>query len=74
MPPKLLACVRFPHKVVHKICHLRKLNRSREIEYNFLTALTFSMKFGTLVQYAPGLRPRVLAASHSSKDPPSLAY
>ena len=36
VPPKLLACVRFLHKVVHKIGCLRKYNRAREIEFNFL--------------------------------------
>ena len=61
MPPKLLACIRFLYKVVHKIGHLRKFNRSREIEFNFLTAWTISMKFGTLVKHAPGSKnlPRI---------------
>ena len=49
VPPKLLACIGFLYKVVHKIGRLRKFNRSREIEFNFLTAWTISMKFGTLV-------------------------
>ena len=31
-------------------------NRSREIEFNFLTAWTISMKFGTLEQHAPGYK------------------
>ena len=56
MPPKLLACLRFLYKVVHKIGRLRKFNRSREIEFNFLTAWTISMKFGTLVQHALGYK------------------
>ena len=56
VPPKLLACIRFLYKVVHKIGHLRKFNRSREIEFNFLTAWTISMKFDTLVQHAPGYK------------------
>ena len=56
VPPKLLACVRFPYRVVHKIGHLRKFNRSREIEFNFLTAWTISIKFGTLVQHALGYK------------------
>ena len=56
MPPKLLACIGFLYKVVHKIGRLRKFNRSREIEFNFLTAWTISMKFGTLVQHAPGYK------------------
>ena len=43
----------FLYKVVHKISRLRKFNRSREIEINFLTAWT---KFGTLVQHAPGYK------------------
>ena len=34
--PKLLACIRFLYKVVHKIGRLRKFNRAREIEFNFL--------------------------------------
>ena len=53
LPPKLLACIGFLYKVVQKIGLLRKFNRSREIELNFLTAWTVSMKFGTLVQHAP---------------------
>ena len=56
MPPKLLACIGFLYKVVHKIGRLRKFDRSREIEFNFLTAWTISMKFGTLVQHAPGYK------------------
>ena len=52
MPTKLLACMGFLYKVVHKISRLRKFNRSREIKFNFLTAWTISMKFGTLVQHA----------------------
>ena len=44
----------FLYKVVHKIGRLRKFNRSREVEFNFLTAWTISMKFGKLVQHAPG--------------------
>ena len=56
VPPKLLACIGFLYKVVHKIGRLRKFNRSREIEFNFFTAWTLSMKFGTLVQYASGYK------------------
>ena len=56
VPPKVLACIGFLYKVVHKIGRLRKFNRSREIEFNFLTAQTISMKFGTLVQHAPGYK------------------
>ena len=56
MPPKLLVCVRFLYKVVHNIGRLRKFNRARKIEFNFFTAWTISMKFGTLVQHAPGYR------------------
>ena len=56
VPPKLLACIRFLYKVVHKIGRLRKFNRSREIEFNFLTAWTMSMTFGTLVQHASGYK------------------
>ena len=37
VPPKLIACIRFLYKVVHKNGRLRKFNRSREIEFNFLT-------------------------------------
>ena len=33
MPPKLLTCIRFLYKVVHKNGRLRKFNRSREIEF-----------------------------------------
>ena len=56
VPPKLVACIGFLYKVVHKIGRLRKFNRSREIQFNFLTAWTISMKFGTLVQHAPGYK------------------
>ena len=56
MRPKLLACIGFLYKVVHEISCLRKFNRSREIEFNFLTAWTISMKFGPLVQHAPGYK------------------
>ena len=50
VPLKLLACVRFLHKVVHKMCRVRKFNRAREIEFNFFTAWTIFLKLGTLVQ------------------------
>ena len=56
MPPKLLACIGFLFKVVHKIGRLRKFDRSREIEFNFFIAWTISVKFGTLVQHAPGYK------------------
>ena len=56
VPPKLLACIGFLYKVVHKNGRLWKFIRSREIEFNFLTAWTISMKFGTLVQHAPGYK------------------
>ena len=56
VPPKLLACIGFLYEVVHKIGRLRKFNRSREIEFNFLTASTISMKFGTLAQHALGYK------------------
>ena len=56
VPPKLLAYIGFLYKVVHKIGRLRKFNRSREIEFNFLTAWTLSMKFGTLVHYVHGYK------------------
>ena len=51
VPPKWLACIGFLlYKVVHTIGRLRKFNRCREIEFNFLTAWTISIKFGTLVE------------------------
>ena len=56
VPPKLVACVGFLYKVVHKTGRLRKFNRSSEIEFNFITAWTISMKFGTLVQHASGYK------------------
>ena len=56
VPPKLLACIGFLYKVVQKIGRLRKFIRSREIEFNFFTASTISMKFGTLVQHASGYK------------------
>ena len=51
-----LACLGFLYKVVQIIGRLRKLNRSREIKMNCLTAWAMSMKFGTLVQHAPGYK------------------
>ena len=61
VPPKLLACIRFLYKVVHKIGRLQKFNRSREIEFNFLTAWTIFMKLGTLVHHVYGYKalPRI---------------
>ena len=56
MPPKLLACIRFLYKVVHKNGRLRKFNRSREIEFNFFTAWTIFMKLGTLVHHVHGYK------------------
>ena len=56
VPPKLLACVGFLNKVVHKIGPLRKFNLAREIEFNFLTAWSISMKFGTLIHHAHGYK------------------
>ena len=56
VPPKLLACIRFLYKVVHKNGHLRKFNRSREIEFNFFTAWTIFMKLGTLVHHVHGYK------------------
>ena len=56
VPPKLPACIGFLYKVVYKIGRLRKFNRSREIEFNFFTAWTISMKFGTPVQHTPGYK------------------
>ena len=35
VPVKLLACIRFLYKVVHKIGRLRKLNRAEEIKFYF---------------------------------------
>ena len=40
-PPKLLACVGFLYKVVHKIGRLQKFNCSREIEFNFFYRLEY---------------------------------
>ena len=54
--PKLLACIRFLYKFVHKNGPLRKFNRSREIECNFLTAWTIFMKLGTLVHHVHGYK------------------
>ena len=41
VPPKLLACIGFLYKVVHKIGRLRKFSRSREIEFNFFYRLDY---------------------------------
>ena len=68
MPPKLVACIGFLYKVVHKIGRLRKFNRSRGIEFNFLTAWTISMKFGTLVQHALGYKTLPQIFSFLSRD------
>ena len=46
----------FLYKVVHEIGRLQKFDRSREIEFNVLTAWTISMKFGTLGQHAPSYK------------------
>ena len=43
VPPKLLTCLRFLYKVVHKNGRLRKFNRSREIEFNFFLLLGLSL-------------------------------
>ena len=56
VPPKLLACIGFRHKVVHKIGRLWKFNRSHKIEFDVSTAWTISMTFGTLAQYASGYK------------------
>ena len=53
-PPKLLACIRFPYKVVHKNGRLQKFSRAREIEFNFFIAWTIFMKLGTLVHHPHG--------------------
>ena len=44
MPPKLLACIGFLHKVLHKIGRLRKFNRTREIEFYIFIAWTIFIK------------------------------
>ena len=54
--PKLLACIRFLYKVAHKIGPLRKFNRAREIEFNFIIAWTIFMKLGTLVHHVHGYK------------------
>ena len=56
VPPKLLACIRFLYKVVHKIGRLRKFNRAREIEFNFFIFWTIFMKLGTLVHHVHGYK------------------
>ena len=56
MPPKLLACIRFLYKVVHKIGGLRKFNCAREIEFNSFTVRTIFMKLGTLVHHVQGYK------------------
>ena len=55
-PPKLLACLGLLYKVVHKNGRLQKLNRAREIEFNFFTLWAISMKFGPLVLHVPGYK------------------
>ena len=56
VPPKLLACITFLYKVVHKNGRLWKFNRSREIEFNSFTASTIFMKLGTLVHHVHGYK------------------
>ena len=57
VPPKLLACIRFLYKVVHKNGRLpRKFNRAREIEFNFFIVWTIFMKLGTLVHHVHGYK------------------
>ena len=43
VPPKLLACVRFLYKVVHKNGRLRKFNHAREIEFNFFGNRSYTL-------------------------------
>ena len=63
-PSKLLACIGFLYKVVHKIGRLRKFNRARKIEFNLLTAWTITMKLGTLVHRVPGYRFLIFTLGH----------
>ena len=51
-----LASVGFLHKVVHQNSRLWKFNRAREIEFNFITAWTISMKLGRIVHHVPGCK------------------
>ena len=44
VPLKLLACIGFLYEAGNKIGRLRKFNRSRKIEFSFLTAWSISMK------------------------------
>ena len=46
----------FLYKVVHKNGRLRKLNRSREMEFNLFPAWTIFMKLGTLVHHVHGYK------------------
>ena len=55
-PPKLLACIRFLYKVVHKNGGGGEFNRAREIEFNFFIAWTIFMKLGTLVYHVHGYK------------------
>ena len=56
VPPKLLACIGFLYKVVHKIGPLRKFNRAPEIEFNFFIVWNIFMKLGTLVHHVHGYK------------------
>ena len=56
MPAKLLSCIMFLYKVVHKNGRLRKFNRAWEIEFNLLMAWTIFMKLGTLVHHVHGYK------------------
>ena len=56
VPPKLLACIRFLYKVVHKNGRLRKFNRAREIQFNSFIAWTLFMKLGKLGHHVHGYK------------------
>ena len=64
--PKLLAYISFLYKVVHKIGCLPKLNRAREIEFNFCTAWTVFMKPVRLVGMLMAVH--VLHAKHMPQN------
>ena len=56
MPPKLLACIGFLYKVVHKNGRLQKFNRAQENEFYLFIAWTIFMKLGTLVHHVHGYK------------------
>ena len=63
--PKLLACIRFLYKVVHKNGRLIALAR---LNFNFFTAWTIFMKLGLLVDHVHGYKKLPQIFKYLSRD------